>query len=128
MKPHRNPGYLAWVRGEGECVFYRDGACEGPIQAHHAFNGATGGGRGMKGSDYACVPICAKHHREVHDKPVTARRRVLMLGDVLGLGLRWLSTIAGDNEIKQRTIKVIIGVIAAKVVDEIAEATDNWTS
>jgi hypothetical protein len=55
--PGRNPEYLDYIRRQ-ECYVCQQKPCE----PHHA-----GGGVGRKGSDYSCVPLCRKHHRELHD-------------------------------------------------------------
>lgn len=55
-KPSRlqSPGYLAWIRRQPCLVDYV------VAQAHHSIT------RGRGGSDYRCVPLCVRHHNEVH--------------------------------------------------------------
>lgn len=55
--------HLAWLRTLGCCI--DDGACSGPIHAHHVRQG-TGGGMGKKPGSEWCVPICAAHHMRGH--------------------------------------------------------------
>ena len=68
-KPERDPEYLKQLAQEPCCICY-------PIvcvprykpggMAHHY--GKKGKGKGQKCSDYQTVPICLKHHNEVHWK------------------------------------------------------------
>lgn len=37
--------------------------CYGPIEAHHA---ASGGGMALKSHDHGCIPLCLKHHQDLH--------------------------------------------------------------
>ena len=46
--------YLAWVRRQ-PCV-----ACGAASQAHHSKT------KGARGSDYRALPMCFKHHEELH--------------------------------------------------------------
>lgn len=50
--------YRAWVRGH-RCLLHWMTKCEGETEAAHMQRG----GRGIKGSDYSCIPLCQKHHR-----------------------------------------------------------------
>jgi hypothetical protein len=58
-KPTRDRTYLAWIRTQPcavtDCKRYR-------IEAHHA------GPRGMsqKADDHSAIPLCFKHHDELH--------------------------------------------------------------
>ena len=54
----RDPKYLDWIRtlGCAACGELRD------IHAHHTKSGGTA----IKGSDYSCIPLCARCHYEVH--------------------------------------------------------------
>jgi len=54
----RSTMYLDYVRSI-PCII-----CDQQAQAHHV----EAGGVGMKGSDYATLPLCAEHHRELHDR------------------------------------------------------------
>jgi hypothetical protein len=56
----RDNNYLAFVRTQPCCVTGMEGD---DIQAHHFVTG----GSGIKGSDYATVPIKAVYHRKAHD-------------------------------------------------------------
>ena len=48
------PGLLRWVSGVEECG--------GRIEASH--HGIGDRGTGTKASDYTCIPLCTRHHRE----------------------------------------------------------------
>lgn len=37
--------------------------CYGPVHAHHA---GERPGLGIKASDYTCIPLCQKHHSDLH--------------------------------------------------------------
>ena len=52
---HRVPKYLKWVRTQPCCICLGLG-----IHAHHLST------RGAGGSDYTAVPLCFKHHHEIH--------------------------------------------------------------
>lgn len=58
------PGFLKWLRGR-ECVMAFN--CEGRMEAAHV-DYAGDKGMGTKASDRFAIPMCAKHHREQHDK------------------------------------------------------------
>lgn len=62
--PIRSPAHLALVRGF-VCTAYHSDDCEGRIEAHHVRSAATSG-VGVKPGDDHAVPLCARHHREVH--------------------------------------------------------------
>ena len=63
-RPGAAPLHLAWVRTL-RCVARADG-CLSAVQAHHVRTGNTGGGMGMKPDDCWTVPLCAKHHYDLH--------------------------------------------------------------
>lgn len=68
IKPRRyeNAKHLNYVR-EQPCLFpmYE---CSGGIEAHHLLRPWSGGrGTGRKANDRNVVPLCAKHHRALHD-------------------------------------------------------------
>lgn len=65
--------FVAWVRtrqcrvwwmvhhGEVVCGVWTE--CLGVIHAHHAGER----GLGQKADDWTCIPLCARHHGEIHD-------------------------------------------------------------
>ena len=59
-KPKRkaDKDYLLYIRSLPCAV--RDHTCEGEIAPHHVKT------KGSGGSDYATIPLCAKHHAEIH--------------------------------------------------------------
>lgn len=63
----RSARHLRWVRSL-PCI----AVCKsGPIEAAHVRHGLPPGemaGIGIKPADYWCVPMCAEHHREAHQK------------------------------------------------------------
>ena len=62
--PIRSPGHLQFVRGFCCAVMASDN-CDGPIQAHHVSH-AGEAAVGQKVGDDRVVPLCAKHHDEIH--------------------------------------------------------------
>lgn len=64
VKTGTNAAHLAWVRSL-PCSCWRGARCEGIMHAHHV-RVNTGGGMGMKPPDHWTVPLCAKHHAELH--------------------------------------------------------------
>ncbi len=87
ISPHRSRKHLSFVRGQ-RCAFCQTPAAE----AHHAFRRAGGGGLGLKGCDLFTVPLCGKHHRELHKtgevKPYTASETVSLLWESIARTLR----------------------------------------
>ena len=66
----KNAKYLEYVR-EKPCAVCMHGVtpCDGPIQAHHLLRPWSGKrGMGMKAGDENAIPLCAKHHRELHNR------------------------------------------------------------
>jgi hypothetical protein len=57
-KPGRSEEYLEYIRGI-PCYI----CSVQPVHPHHVETA----GVGIKGSDYSCVPLCPRHHRECHD-------------------------------------------------------------
>jgi hypothetical protein len=55
----RSEEYLEYVRSQSCSV---DGCNDGSV-AHHVFPG----GVGLKGSDFAAIPLCWDHHNELHN-------------------------------------------------------------
>ena len=64
-KKHRkNRKHLNWIH-EFECIVKHD--CFGGLQAHHLMRPFIGDrGMGMKSSDENVIPLCWKHHNELH--------------------------------------------------------------
>ena len=61
MSARKNPKYLDWVRTL-RCV-----ECGGRAEPHH-FIGEFGlSGVGITAPDMFSMPLCRKHHREIHD-------------------------------------------------------------
>ena len=80
--PRSNPKHLAWVR-KFPCAVCGP-TCEGPIEAHHVREN-TGAGVGMKPGDEWAVPLCARHHAELHQSGA------LTFGEVHNINLRALA-------------------------------------
>ena len=57
------PKHRQWVRGH-ECLV--SGCMNRDIEAAHVRTGGTGGGTGIKPSDWWCVPLCSEHHKLQH--------------------------------------------------------------
>lgn len=41
--------------------------CKFASEPHHLRGKGLGGGTGLKPSDLSAIPLCSKHHRELHD-------------------------------------------------------------
>lgn len=56
-----NPEFMAWIRTL-PCIL-EGGECSGRVHAHHA------GPRpfGRKAADDTCIPLCQRHHSDLHD-------------------------------------------------------------
>lgn len=63
----RSPKYLAYIRSLG-CIINLNGEhCNGlPVHAHH-LTICGGHGMGLKECDSKTLPLCALHHRTLHD-------------------------------------------------------------
>lgn len=69
-KQYKNKAHMAWVH-EFPCILSSilHKQCRGPIQAHHLLRPWSGSrGMGMKASDRNVVPMCMKHHFELHKR------------------------------------------------------------
>ncbi len=65
-KPIRNRKHLEFVVSF-RCILRGWTACEGEIQAHHLLKPYYGHrGVGMRASDNNTVPLCYRHHAELH--------------------------------------------------------------
>lgn len=62
------PEYIAWLHGRS-CLLANHGGCSRAIHAHHP---RREGGTGLKGPDWAAIPLCSNHHN--HDLHGGARR------------------------------------------------------
>lgn len=60
--PIRCVGHMKYVRGFMCAAADRGSACSGKTHAHHVTTRGAGGG------DDETVPLCAKHHDEIHMK------------------------------------------------------------
>lgn len=69
----RSPAHLAWCRTR--CCLVEGPHCWGRIEAHHVRENGNGG-MGMKPGDDDAVPLCAAHHRQLHDVGVQTFQRM----------------------------------------------------
>lgn len=52
-----------------KCCLSHTNTCGGGVQAHHLLKPWSGKrGMGMKADDKNAIPLCYKHHAELHDK------------------------------------------------------------
>lgn len=58
----RDTEYMAWIRSL-PCILAGN-HCSGRVHAHHAGKRAFG----RKASDNTCIPLCAGHHGELHER------------------------------------------------------------
>lgn len=115
MKPLRDPKYLESVRRFPCCIVGEDH--EGPVEAHHAFGQYCGGGTGLKGSDYAAVPLCSRHHRTIHSEGTHWLYTVRMLEAVATCLGEWMEKKAGGQMLKDKIIHAVYGVAAAHLAE-----------
>jgi len=67
----KNPKYLEFIRSL-PCIICRNPATEPHhIRSRLFVPEAMRGGTGLKPSDYTCVPLCHKHHHDVHAGTLT---------------------------------------------------------
>jgi len=82
--------YLRFIRRQG-CLLHSQIAAE----AHHVVS------RGAGGSDYRAVPLCAKHHREIHKRGLawfTVEYRLDLQAEQLRLMEMFISALReGEN-------------------------------
>lgn len=75
--PRICPKHLSYIKRTYVCAAFKSGDCEGPNDPHHpnlpALHLRTGEqldaenhGTGRKVSDWEAVPLCRKHHDELH--------------------------------------------------------------
>ena len=57
--------YREWLKMMFPCMI--KGCHHRAEEAHHV-KGQTDGGMGRKPSDWWCVPLCASHHRDLHQR------------------------------------------------------------
>ena len=68
----RFPRYLTWLRS---LACGMPGCRCTPIHAHHV-RGAATSGTGLKPPDWYCVPLCYKHHAQIHQIGVMTFQRM----------------------------------------------------
>lgn len=66
-EPREFPQHCKWVRLSHACACDGKGGCEGRMEAHHVREN-TGGGTGLRPPDWWTIPLCARHHKECHDR------------------------------------------------------------
>jgi hypothetical protein len=122
---HRDPDYLALVRHQHCCFGH---LCDGGTEAHHAFGSASGGGRGLKGSDYLAVPLCRRHHHRAHSQPVTLAERAAMLAWAIRHLAAWLEGQCDGDRMRERLVRAILGNLANQIATDADEACRSWHS
>ena len=66
MSQYRNKQHLQWIASQ-PCVLKKFGGCQYGVQAHHLLKPMYGQrGMGMKADDRNAIPLCYKHHQELH--------------------------------------------------------------
>lgn len=68
---YRNKRHVAYIRGLTCLVAQKRGSsfCNGGTEAHHLLKPYSGSrGMSMKAGDENCIPLCQKHHMELHTK------------------------------------------------------------
>lgn len=58
----RDKAHLAAV-AQLPCACWDTGLCFGDVTAHHV---GHDGGTALKANDYQTIPVCARHHDEIH--------------------------------------------------------------
>lgn len=69
--------YLAWIRSQHCCV------CGSPHVVPHHIIGIGRGKMGGKDHDYLTMPLCDKHHTELHQDPKMLKYQVKWLIETL---------------------------------------------
>jgi hypothetical protein len=66
LKRYANKKHIAWIQNR-ECILIDSKTCEFQVQAHHLLRTWIGvRGMGRKSDDRNLVPLCHKHHTELH--------------------------------------------------------------
>ena len=119
MKPHRDKKYLAFVRTQP--CFLEGPGCKGRVEAHHAFGQYTGGGKGLKGSDYLAVPLCTKHHAAVHSKGQSPKGAAYMLSSAMLCLVEFVEASSTfSDEMTKKLLAVTIGSAARAIADSMS--------
>ena len=128
-KPARSPRHLATVRSRPCCLRGLGmGQCSGPVEAHHAFGSATGGGKALKGSDFAAVPLCVLHHRRVHAEPVPIAWLVEMAVAAIRLAVDEGFGAMCEMERRRATSAKALRLALGRAVGEVVEAVEELAS
>lgn len=61
-EPARSTRYMKWVKTQNCAVCYAPSD-----DAHHVISVGLGGGMGTKVDDILTIPLCRKHHTELHN-------------------------------------------------------------
>jgi len=98
------------------------GHCLGPVEAHHAFGSATGGGKALKGSDFAAVPLCHLHHQRLHSEAVPA----VWLVEIAAAAIRGAVDALGEEGVEvsalgTKALRLAIGRAVGEVVETVDE-------
>lgn len=88
----RAPAYLQWLRGR-PCAVANDD-CDGRMEAAHVRIG-TGGGMGVKPSDWFCLPMCEYHHSQQHRVGEASFARMHGIKSMVDLALSYWAAWAG---------------------------------
>jgi len=101
------------------------GQCSGPVEAHHAFGSATGGGKALKGSDFAAVPLCHMHHQRLHSEAVPA----VWHAEIAAAAIRGAVDALGEEGVEvsvlgSKGLRLALG----RAVGEVVEAVDELVS
>ena len=66
IAPLRDPAWLASFKDK-DCLARGYGFCDGDVVGHHVKLGWYG--KGIKPGDDTCLPLCDRHHRQLHSMP-----------------------------------------------------------
>lgn len=120
--PTRSPSHLAHVRSL-PCCLRSCGGCSGPVEAHHAFHGATGGGLSMKGSDLAAVPLCHLHHQRLHSQSVPTEWHLVIAAAAIRGAVDYAACETVCNAMTTKALRLALGRAVGEVVDAVDELT-----
>lgn len=121
--PARSPTHLAATRSR-PCCLRGFGACSGPVEAHHAFGSATGGGKSLKGSDLAAVPLCHLHHQRLHSQSVPIEWHVEVACAAIRGAVDYAAMETAMGTMASKALRLALG----RAVGEVVEAVDELTS
>lgn len=134
MTPLRDQGYRDWLREECRCVVcVKFGLLNGILEWFHRITDAAhtvNNGRGSKGPDSSCIPLCRRHHDEME---AFAQKYSLDLEqEAAAHYAAWLIVQGGNGGMKlnlgaaDRHMEGFVSVDIAPPADQIVDLAGPW--